>query len=438
MFRLSEIVWERLKICAARFVKPLALPQTSQTGQNIRYLVMTDIFRFSRFLLSFALGLFVIPIVSAQAERFVDPGDDERLLPLDGNILTDRGDAQIVRFRNWERFNAVRKIRTGDYTLELPIEDFDWSDFSYEVGGVEFSLDDYMVNNHTGGLLVIKDGELLLERYGFGNDQETLWISFSVSKSVTSMLLGAAIQEGYINSVDDPVTDYLPRLRGTSYDAVRIRDVLQMASGVEWNEDYTDLKSDVATYPSDRMIDIQRYLGTKPRVATAGEKFNYNTAETDLVGAIVRAAIGNNLATYLENVMWQPFGMEFDANWGTHGNGGERGGCCMNITLRDYGRIGLFALNEGQLPDGSRVLPDSWMAESAMPSSGNPGYGYLWWLNNDETYRAQGIFGQGIYVKPQSSLVIVVLSAWPVAAAGGTTYNAHRNAFYDAVDAMLK
>ena len=132
-----------------------------------------------------------------------------------------------------------------------------------------------MVKNHTGGLLVIKNGERLLERYGFGNSEETLWISFSVSKSVTSMLLGAAIQEGYIDSVDDSVSDYLPRLRGTSYGAVRIRDVLQMASGVEWNEDYTDLDSDVATYPSDRVIDIQRYLGTKPRVAPAGEKFNY-------------------------------------------------------------------------------------------------------------------------------------------------------------------
>ena len=383
------------------------------------------------------LALMTMPI-AAQEPRFVDPAEDEELLPYDGYVLTDRGDAQIVRFRNWDRFNPVREIRAGDYTLELPARQFDWSQFSYEVDGESFSLDSYILNNHTGGVLVIKDGELLLERYGLGNDEQTLWISFSVSKSVTSMLLGAAIQEGYIESVNDPVSDYLPRLRDSSYDAVRIRDVLQMASGVEWNEDYTDLSSDVATYPSDRIIDIQRYLGTKPRVAAPGELFNYSTAETDLVGAVVRAAIGNNLATYLENKMWKPFGMEFDANWGIHGDEGERGGCCMNITLRDYGRIGLFALNEGALPDGTKVLPDGWMVESSTPSRGNAGYGYLWWLNNDETYRAQGIFGQGIYVKPESDLVIVVLSAWPVAAAGGTVYNAHRNAFYDAVDAALK
>lgn len=392
--------------------------------------VSTLIFQFFVF-----LGLSLS--ANAQTPRYVDPATDQENLPLDGHVLTDRGDDQIVRFRNWDAFNPVREIRAGDEPFQLPLVPADFSDFQYEVDGEFFNLDDYMVKNHTGGLLIIKDGEVKLERYGFGNSEDTLWISFSVSKSVTSMLLGAAIKEGYINSVDDPVSDYLPRLKGTSYDAVSILNVLHMASGVEWNEDYTDLNSDVATYPSDKVIEIQRYLGTKPRVAPAGEKFNYSTAETDLVGAIVRSAIGNNLSTYLENKMWQPFGMEFDANWGTHGDEGEHGGCCMNIALRDYGRIGLFALREGLLPDGTKVLPDGWMAESATPSSGNPGYGYLWWLNNDNTYRAQGIFGQGIYVKPESNLVIAVLSAWPVAASGGSVYNAHRNAFYDAVGAYL-
>ncbi|MCY4356936.1 MAG: serine hydrolase [Gammaproteobacteria bacterium] len=384
------------------------------------------------------LSLIAVLTAHAQESRFVDPADDEKLLPYDGHVLTDRGDAQIVRFRNWDRFNPVREIRAGNYILALPKVEFDWSDFSYVVNGKEYTIEDYMVKNHTGGLLVIKNGQSLLERYAMGNDEQTLWISFSMSKSVTSMLLGAAIADGYIRSADDAVSDYLPRLRGSSYDDVRLRDLLHMASGIEWNEDYTDLESDVATYPSDRVIDIQRYLGTKPRVAPAGELFNYSTAETDLVGAIVRAAIGNNLATYLENKIWKPFGMEFDANWSTHGDEGERGGCCMNVTLRDYGRIGLFALNEGVLPDGSRMLPEGWMVQSSTPSSANPGYGYLWWLNNDDSYRAQGIFGQGIYVKPESELVIVVLSAWPVAAAGGSIYNEHRNAFYDAVEAILQ
>ena len=136
--------------------------------------------------------------LQAQEPRFVDQADDERLLPFDGHVLTDRGDAQIVRFRNWDRFNPVREIRAGDYTLELEDKAMDWSDFTYEVEGETFTLEDYMVKNHTGGVLVIKDGDLLLERYGLGNSEDTLWISFSVSKSVTSMLLGAAIQEGYI------------------------------------------------------------------------------------------------------------------------------------------------------------------------------------------------------------------------------------------------
>ena len=388
----------------------------------------------------FASGLLLLAFcqqLNAQA-RYVDPATDESRLPYDGHVLTDRGDDQIVRFRNWAAFNPVRSIKAGDDVLELPNALADFSNFSYEVDGESFTLDDYMVNNHTGGLLVIKNGEVMLERYGLGNTEETLWISFSVSKSVTSMLLGAAIKEGYITSVDDPVSEYLPRLKGSTYDEVSIRNILNMASGVEWNEDYTDLNSDVATYPSNKVIEMQRYLGTKPRVAPAGEMFNYSTADTDLVGAIVRSAIGNNLSTYLENMMWQPFGMEFDANWGTHGNEGEHGGCCMNMALRDYGRIGMFAMSEGQLPDGRKILPDGWMKESSTPSAGNSGYGYLWWLNNDRTYRAQGIFGQGIYVKPESNLVIAVISAWPVAASGGSVYNAHRNALYDAVDAVLK
>jgi hypothetical protein len=120
-----------------------------------------------RKLATLSLALIVMPI-AAQEPRFVDPSDDERILPYDGYVLTDRGDAQIVRFRNWDRFNPVREIRAGDYTLDLPRRQFDWSQFYYQVDGESFSLDDYMVNNHTGGVLVIKDGELLLERYGLG------------------------------------------------------------------------------------------------------------------------------------------------------------------------------------------------------------------------------------------------------------------------------
>jgi len=381
--------------------------------------------------------LILQPAALAQQPRYVDPTTDLQKLPASGDVLgTNSDDAQIIRFRNWASLFPTREIHAGQYVLELPYREKDFGALRYQVEGKSYSIDDFMLHNHVGGLLVIRDGAITLERYGLGNTEDTLWVSFSMAKSVTSMLLGAAIRDGYIESVDDPVTDYLPRLKGSSYDQVSLKNVLQMASGVAWNEDYADPASDVATYPSADMVALFRFLGTKPRVAAPGEEFNYSTGETDLVGAIVRAAIGNNLSTYLEHKIWQPFGMETDANWATHGNGGgERGGCCINATLRDYGRLGLFAMHGGVLPDGSRVLPDGWMQESTAPSKGSEGYGYLWWLEGDGVYRATGIFGQGIYINPASELVIVVLSAWTTAT--GRDYSQHRNALFRAIDGQF-
>lgn len=381
------------------------------------------------------LGVFISFSVTAQAPRYVDPALDSQNLPNTGGALSVGGnDAQIIRFRNWEALYPTREIHQGAYTLALPEDPVDFSGLRYTVGDQNYSLDDYMLRNHVGGLLVIKDGEIKLERYGLGNNADSLWVSFSMAKSVTSMLLGAAIQDGYIESVDEKVTDYLPRLKGSSYDQVTLRNVLQMASGVQWNEDYADPRSDVATSPNN-ILDLMGFLGSKQRVASPGEEFNYNTGETNLVGAVVRAAIGNNLTTYLENKIWHPWGMESNANWATHGNAGELGGCCINATLRDYGRLGLFAMNDGVLADGTRILPEGWMAESTNASSGNPGYGYLWWLSGDASYSAIGIYGQGIYINPQSDLVIAVLSAWTTAV--GREYSQHRGALYAAIDEML-
>ncbi len=388
--------------------------------------------------------LLISSTAAGQQARYVDPALDDANLPGGdpSSVLNDSGDSQIIRFRNWWRLYPGREIKAGDSPSVIPKSEADFSSLRYEVDGEEFSLDDYKLRNHVGGLLVIKNGDILHEFYGMGNDEDTRWISFSMSKSVTSMLLGAAIQDGYINSVDDKVTDYLPLLKNSSYDQSSLRHVLQMASGVAWNEDYTDMNSDVATYPAMDLVAMMRYLGNKERVAEPGAVFNYNTAETDLVGAIVRAAIGNNLASYLEYKIWQPFGMEADAVWSTHGPAGERGGCCLNVTLRDYGRIGLFALADGVLPDGTRILPEGWMAESTAPSPGSDGYGYLWWLSEDgdgnPTYDARGIFGQGIHINPRTNLVIVVLSAWTHAAAGGSVSQAHRVAMYNAIDKMLE
>jgi len=153
-------------------------------------------------------------------------------------------------------------------------------------------------------------------------------------------------------------------------------------------------------------------LASQPRAAEPGEVFNYNTAETNLAGIVLRSAIGNNLSTYLSEKIWKPFGMEADATWNlTEPGGGEFGGCCINATLRDYGRLGMFALANGRLQDGTEVLPDDWMRDSTTPSAGNPGYGYFWWLGDEHTFGAAGIFGQGIRIDRENNVVIAVHSA---------------------------
>ena len=140
------------------------------------------------------------------------------------------------------------------------------------------------------------------------------------------------------------------------------------------------------------------------------------THSTNLAGTLLRSAIGNNLSTYLSEKIWQPFGMEFDGSWElTEPGGGEFGGCCINATLRDYGRIGLFALGNGRLADGTEVLPSGWMRASATPSKGNTGYGYFWWLSGQGVFEAIGIFGQGIYINREENVVIALHSARPVA-----------------------
>ena len=304
-----------------------------------------------------------------------------------------------------------RTVSTGNSIKVLNEAYQDFAELRYEVDGKQYSLQDFYARTATRGIIVVQGDDIKLEHYSPGHTEETRWVSFSVTKSLTSMLIGAAVKDGYIESVDEKVADYLPRLKGTSYEDVRIKDVLHMASGVAWNEDYADPKSDVALAGALNGIDLVQYLATLPKVAEPGTTFNYNTGETNLAGELLRSAIGNNASAYLEHKIWKPYGMEHDAYWLLSSEGGvETGGCCLNATLRDYARIGLFAKDQGVLPDGTRVLPEDWMKESTSPSEGFDGYGYLWWLFDDGSYSARGIFQQWIYIDPKRDLVIATHS----------------------------
>jgi len=384
------------------------------------------------------LGIILVNgVVSVRADApNVDPADDEKYLGSRGASGSWTPEQQVASFRNMDKIYPTRAIRAGASPYPLPYDKIKFSKVQIRSRNTVLTIDEYFIKQNVAGLLVIKDGKIVYERYGLGNTENSTWVSYSVTKSIVSMLVGAAIHDGYIENVNEKVTDYLPRLKGSSYDQATIRNILQMSSGVRWNEDYADPRSDVntATWDTIRLYD---YLRVLPRDSEPGNDFNYNTAETNLVGTLLRSAIGNNLSDYLTEKIWKPFGMESDGFWMlTEPGGGEFGGCCVNATLRDYGRIGLFALNKGRLANGTHVLPRGWMAESTSPSKGYAGYGYLWWLLGDEVFSASGIYGQGIYINRKEKIVIALQSSR--AAADKESDWGLQNALYVALARFLK
>lgn len=359
--------------------------------------------------------------------------------PLVGKALTPENQAQMksagaeilfwTQAQRFERFRAMEMLFPGHrVTADGNVRALP-TGAPLRIGDAE--VDAYMQANNVAGLIVLQDGKVRLEKYAFGYGREGRWTSFSVAKSFTSTLVGAAVRDGYIKSLADPVTRYIPELAGSGYDGVTVEQLLTMTSGVRWNEDYTDPNSDVAKMYAGEvppgMDPTVAYMRTLPRATPSGEKWVYKTGETNLIGVLVTKATGKSLATYLTEKVWQPYGMEQDAFWMIDGTPQDLGGCCMSVSLRDYARMGQFAL-EG----GKGVVPDNWFANAtaAKAQTGRPGfgYGYQWWTYPQGRYGAQGIFGQAITVDPAKRIVIAQSAAWPKAT--GPELGAARLAFF--------
>lgn len=332
-------------------------------------------------------------------------------------------DIQVRTFRNIDRLFPVRTVRRGGRVEPLPPADKPLGVVRIESHGKTYDLYDYLSLNRVSGLLVLKDGKIALERYELGNTETTRWMSMSMVKSICSTLVGAAIRDGSIRSIDGPLTRYLPTLAGTAYDGVTVRNLLQMASGVRWNETYTNPASDrrrmLEAQIEGRPGSIMELMRSLPRAAEPGTVWNYNTGETQVAGELIHAATKRTVSDYLSERIWSKVGMESDATWWLESpDGQEIGGSGLSATLRDYGRFGLFCLR-----GGPGVLPDGWFAEagSAKVIGGKPvGYGYMWWIPNaaanpilKDAYWANGIFGQSILISPPEHAVIVVWSARP-------------------------
>ncbi len=362
-----------------------------------------------------------------------DDADPERAAP---DILDTTPENQAPTFRNQDQVGPVRVIRRGDAVRPLPSHARSLADLTFEVGGVRLGLKDYMARRRTAGLLILKHGEIALECYGMGNGPESRWTSCSTAKSITATLVGAALHDGAIGSLDDRCEQYLPRLRGSAYEGVTIRNLLRMCSGVVWREDYeADARSEVyllgramARRCPGAVLDLICEL---PRAHPQGALFNYSTGDSCVLGAVVAAATGRPLADYCAEKIWRPGGMEADGYWQLESDDGlELAGFGVSARLRDFGRFGQLVLEDGEMFSGRRVLPRGWRDLAGQPDSaptgfgrlmpGSPaGYGYHWWAApplpggvNNGAFSAIGIFGQFIFVNPTEQVVIAIQSAW--------------------------
>ncbi|MFZ6799725.1 serine hydrolase domain-containing protein [Undibacterium sp. Di24W] len=350
----------------------------------------------------------------------------------------------VNTFRNIDRLFPSALVRKSKQPYALPLDAKPMKQFSFIDRGQRIELEQYLELNRVAGILILKDGKIKLEKYRYGNTPQTRWMSMSIAKSITSSLVGAALQQKKITNLNDAVSRYVPELKASAYQSISLRDVLMMASGVAWNETYSDPNSDrrhlleaqISQVPGATMQVMKKLTAAYP----PNTFMNYNTGETQVVAQVLRNAIGQSLATYLSERVWEKFGMEADAYWWLDSaKGVEIGGSGFSATLRDYGRFGLFMLNGGYA-GAEQILPKGWTYEATTPKQLANGklipYAYLWWPGTspealaDGAYSAIGIHGQYLYINPRQNIVIVVWGA-QTKPTGAAVIN--DRAFFDAI-----
>ena len=311
---------------------------------------------------------------------------------------------------------------------------------------LDFDIDAYIKEQRHVSMIILHDGKIRHESYNLGFTDHGRWTSHSVAKSITSTLVGAAVKDGYIESLNDPVSKYISGLKGSSYDDVTVEQLLTMSSGVAWTEDYDDPESDIARFArheaEDGLPTLVSYMSQLPREHAPGEVWHYSTGETNLIGILVSEATGKTLSEYLSEKIWTPYGMQQDATWLLSADGEEISGCCIQAATRDFARFGQFILENAEI-DGESIVPDDWLASATsqrVPTGyAGVGYGYQWWTYGEDAFAAIGIFGQGIYIDRARQLVIASNSSWTSALGDQDGENMRRYQFYqDIVQAIDK
>ncbi len=329
-----------------------------------------------------------------------------------------------LMFRSMDTLFTTRTVARSGPVWELPHRDHAL-DFSYKWQDKSLPAGQLLERTYTNALLVMKDGRIVSETYRNNTSPQSRFIGWSMTKSITSVLVGCALADGTIDSLDTPISRYLPELKGGGYDGVTIRQVMQMRSGVDYEERYdfehpgTAASNHIAALVRNtaRFVDVARTL---KRIHAPGEFFQYKTIDTAVLGWLIERVSKGSVAAYTERCLWEPLGAEADGFYimdGAPGVGREFSGAGFNATLRDFARFGQMVLNGG-LADGRRIVSEDWIRQSTQPSGGEAqsrgGYGLQWWMvGNSGAFSAIGLQGQYIYIDPATKTVVVKLSYFP-------------------------
>ena len=322
---------------------------------------------------------------------------------------------------NFDTVAPARKVARGSTQYELKRGPENLR-LTYWVPGEKRSgdVESFLAQNRNTGLLVLKGDTLLVERYQYERKPEHRFQSYSMAKTVVAMLLGLALAEGRISSIDDLAEKYVPVLKGHAYGQTSLRHLLTMSSGVTFTENYAP-GDDISILARKTIYQegpggAQALLSFNHRERPAGTRFYYASAETQALSAVVRNATGKRLADYLSEKIWQPMGAEADASWLVDGGGNELGFMGLNATLRDWGRLGLLLANGGAM-NGKQIIPAEWIRDATRPDAPHlrvgyatrfNGYGYQTWLVDDKgRFALLGVRGQAVFVDPETKTVVV-------------------------------
>jgi len=336
------------------------------------------------------------------------------------------GAEQIDNFNRMHMMFPVTTMPAAEQPYSFPVVETVPLPTEFIYRGEQVETAEFLARTDTGAVLVIKDGAIQFEQYWRSGGQTQTWLSMSVAKSFISALIGIAIEQGHIRDINDPITDYAPELAGAAYDNVAIKDILQMSSGASWYEEYGDPESDINRFARVFALggSMNKFATTLTREMAPGTYNRYNSTDTQALGMLLTAATGRSITEYMIENLWHPMGAENTGYWLTDADNMEMAFGGLNITARDYAKLGELYRLGGAL-NGHQIVPADWVSASIVadaphlvpgdnPASDWPlGYGHQWWIPEGTTgeFMAIGVYNQFIYIAPEADMVVVKLSA---------------------------